>query len=94
MIVAMQIFTEWGAPLAEFVDAAKHDAFTQYAVSVIDQMRPALLQFLDATNAKVIVSPEVFSFSMPCVPDKWFGDAEVANSLKLVPWAQPHEATH
>ncbi len=92
--MALQVFTEWGAPLAQTIDTAKHEAFARYAMSVIEQTRPALLHFLDATDAKVIVSQEVFSFSMPCVPDKWFSDEEVANSLKLVPWAEPHEAQH
>lgn len=92
--MGLQVYTEWCAPIAQTIDSAKHQAFAEYAMSVIEQTRPDLLHFLEAADAKVIVSQEVFSFSMACAPDKWFGDDEVANSLKLLPWADPHEAQH
>lgn len=92
--MGLQVFTEWGAPIAQAIDSAKHEAFALYAMSVIEQTRPDLFHFLNATCAKVIVSHGIFSFSMPSIPEKWFGDDEIANSLKLLPWAEPDEAKH
>lgn len=93
--MTIEIRTRWNTPLdGEEADYNKHAAFAGYAIEVIESLRPSLLYFLEATDARVIVGKDLFSFCLPCVGAKWYEDEEIAASLKLLPWEEPTETMH
>lgn len=93
--MALTVHTEWNMPLeGADLDAEKHEAFANFAMSLVQEEAPDLYYFLDATDAHVLVGVGVFSFTMPFQPGELFDVEEVAQKINFLPWAEPNEAMH
>lgn len=93
--MALDVRTEWNTPIdGSEPDLAKHEAFADFALSLIRQESPWLYRFLDGTNAQLLVGVGIFAFSMPSTPGIWFDVDQMAEHINLLPWAEPHEVKH
>ncbi|MDP9892593.1 hypothetical protein J2W32_000963 [Variovorax boronicumulans] len=93
--MALEVHTEWDTPIdGSAPDLAKHEAFADFALSLIRHESPWLYRFLNGANAQVLVGVGICAFSMPATPGIWFELDQMAEQINLLPWAEPHEVRH
>ena len=94
--MGLTLYTEWNTALlgGPDLDEGKHLAFSLYALDVLEAEMPDLLRFLHGAGARVLVGPEMFSFSMPADRGHWFPVEKMATRLKILPWVEAQEAKH
>lgn len=69
----------------------QHETFSTYVRGVADAELPWLFPLLDAANARVLAFPGAFSFNLDSHGNHWFEVPEVANRIRLIPWATEHD---
>lgn len=94
--MGLTVYTEWNTALlgGPDLDEAKHLAFSLYALDVLETEMPDLLRFLDGAEARVLVGPEFFTFTMPGDRGHWIPVEKLAERLKVIPWVEAQETKH
>jgi hypothetical protein len=95
-VKAVVFHSEWSDPIGGIAppDLERHEAYVAYAKLLAAELRPHLLPFLAGVEARILVSPGIFSFDLPSARGAWIEIPELAECLRLLPWAEPNEIIH